>query len=148
MRVIGFVIVACVVAGCRAYTGAEVALVDQARRGVALAAGREAGHRDLVEQLTAAERQRLDAAFDADVRGEGTITPDWVIDARRAYEAAIDAIEKRRAAAVVAGEVAKSNLEATDRALERLRWMLAVQQQYSVEDAWEKVSSLSDGKGK
>src|SRR5689334_1966881 len=99
MRVMGLIVVVSLVAGCRAYTGAEVALVDQARKGVAMAASREAGHRELIEQLTAAERQRLDAAFDADVRAGGTITPDWVIDARRAYEAAIDAIEKRRAAA-------------------------------------------------
>ena len=148
MRVMGLVVVACALAGCRAYTGAEVALVEQARKGVALASGREAGHRELLDQLTKAERQRLDAAFDADVRGEGTITADWVIESRRAYEAALDAIEKRRAAAEGAGDVAKSNLEATDRALERLRWMLSVQGQYSIEDAWEKVSSLSEAKGK
>src|SRR4051794_35124507 len=102
MRMMGMFVVAALAAGCRAYTGAEVALVDQARKGVAMAAEREAGHRELVERLNREQRQRLDAAFDADARGEGTITADWVIEARRAYEAAVDAIEKQREAAVAA----------------------------------------------
>src|SRR4051794_37051840 len=127
MRVMGMLVVAVVAAGCRAYTGAEVALVDQARKGVAMAAEREAAHRELVERLNGEQRQRLDAAFDADVHGEGAITADWVIEARRAYGAAVDAIEKQHAGAVAAGDVATANLVAADAALERLRWMLSVQ---------------------
>jgi len=146
MRVMVVFFVAALAAGCRAYTGAEIALVDQARKGVATAAEREAAHRELVERLDKEQRQRLDAAFDADVHGEGVITADWVIEARRAYEAAVDAIEKQHAAAVAAGDVAKSNLEAADAALVRLRWLLSVQGEYSVENAWEKVTGTGKGK--
>jgi len=54
-----------------------------------------------IEQLSQLKRQRLDQAFDEDVRlcaTQETLDPDWVIEARKAYASAIDAYAKTQAA--------------------------------------------------
>ena len=65
-------------------------------------------------------------AFDEDVRLRATqesLDSDWVIDARKAYAAAIDAYAKTQAADERAAVERQRNLQAIDAALTRLqRW--------------------------
>ena len=116
-------------AGCATFTRAEIDLVTQARRGVELVAVHD-DHRDrAVAELARLRREKLDEAFDADVRdraAQETIDPEWVIEARRAYAVAIDAYAKAQAANERSALVRKQNLASIDAALDRLQWMQSV----------------------
>ena len=128
--------------GCGPYTRVQMDLVTQARRGVALAAEHRAAQSAAAEQLAKFRRQRLDEAFDADVIDRGMeLSPEWVIEHRKAYAAALDAYARERAAAAEFEEVSLRNLRDTDAALARLQWLQATQLKF----AWpfEASSSVS-----
>jgi hypothetical protein len=117
-------------AGCASYTRAQIDLVDQARRGIALVSQNDPDRDRAVEELAKLRRQRLDEAFDEDVRTRSTqeaLSADWVIEARKAYAIGLDAFARTQAAADRASEVRKQNLAAIDAALDRLRWMHSIE---------------------
>jgi hypothetical protein len=132
---VGLLCLSMLSAGCAPYTQVQMTLVEQARRGVAQVAQAAQAHEDAAEQLYTAKRQRLDEAFDADVRErearEGTVGADWVIEHRRAYAAGVDAMERQRAAAQAASEVTRRNLRAVDDALQRLAWLQSLELQWA-----------------
>ena len=122
-------------AGCAKFTETQMALVDQARRGVAFVAQGDDAHERAFAQLAELRRQRLDRAFDEDVRLRATqesLDPDWVIDARKAYAAAIDAYAKTQAADERAAVERQRNLQAIDAALTRLQWLQSLQLKLSL----------------
>ena len=115
--------------GCATFTRAEIDLVTQARRGVDLVARHDEQRDRAVAELARLRREKLDEAFDADVRDRATqeaIDPEWVIEARRAYAVAIDAYAKAQAANERSALVRKQNLAAINGALDRLQWMQSV----------------------
>jgi hypothetical protein len=112
--------------GCTPYAQVQMALVDQSRRGIENARATQASYADVIDQLHALQRQRLDEAFDADARTMPNLDAQWVIDARCVYAAAIDAMDERRFAAKQSALVAQQNLDATDLALQRLKWLQSV----------------------
>ena len=115
--------------GCVTFTRAEMELVTQARRGVELVAQQDDQRDRAVAELTRLRRDKLDDAFDADVReraAQETLDPDWVIQARRAYAVAIDAYAKAQAANERATIARKQNLASINAVLDRLRWMQSV----------------------
>jgi hypothetical protein len=117
------------VSGCATFTRAEIDLVTQARRGVALVAQQDDQRDRAVGELTRLRREKLDEAFDADIRERATqetLDPEWVIEARRAYAVAIDAYAKAQAANERAAVVRKQNLATINAALDRLQWMQSV----------------------
>jgi hypothetical protein len=107
--------------GCSTYTGAQRALIDQAREGLARIEQAHQERAALIESHHAQRRAALDAAFDADARAREAIDAQWVIDARRAYALAIDALHAQRAASAEADRVTRSNIRATRTALEHLQ---------------------------
>jgi hypothetical protein len=116
--------------GCAKWTQTQIALVDQARKGVSLVAQDDAERDGAIEQLAQLRRQRLDQAFDEDVRLRATqesLDPDWVIEARRGYAAALDTFAKTQAAGERAAEVRRRNLAAVDAALARLQTLQSLQ---------------------
>jgi len=114
--------------GCAAFAEAQSGLVAQARRGIELAESNRAGAAGLHAQLAKLKRQRLDEAFDADVRAlDEDLTAEWVIRHRVAYVAALDAYATQHAEQGAADEVARQNLRAIDAALERLSWLQSIQ---------------------
>src|SRR6476646_6052828 len=78
--------------GCASYTQVQKKLVEQARKGVALSQTSAAGHEVVTVRLHDLQRKRLDQAFDDDVRDQKALSPDWVIEHRQAYAAAIEAM--------------------------------------------------------
>ena len=117
------------VSGCATYTRAEIDLVTQARRGVELVAQQDDQRDRAVAQLAQLRREKLDQAFDADVRERATqetLDPDWVIESRRAYAVAIDAYAKAQAANERSALVRRQNLASVNAALDRLQWMQSV----------------------
>lgn len=115
------------VAGCAPYVQVQMDLVEQARKGVELAGEAQASHRQVASQLRALQRDRVDEAFDADVRQRSRLDADWVIEHRRAYAAALDALAKQEQASADADRVARENLQATDAALKQLHWLQSLQ---------------------
>jgi len=117
-------------AGCAKWTQTQMALVDQARKGVSLVARNDAERDHAIAQLAQLRRQRLDQAFDEDVRLRATqesLDADWVIDARKAYATALDVYAKTQAADERAASVRRQNLDAIDAALARLSWLQSIQ---------------------
>ena len=98
-------------------------------RGVSLCAQSQADHRNVLDRLHAMERQRLDEAFDEDVRQHTDLSADWVIEHRKGYAAGLDALALQQAASVEANAVARRNLDALDQALRRLYWLQSMQLQ-------------------
>lgn len=117
-------------AGCADFTRAQLGLVEQTRRGIAMVSQDNTDRDRLSAELAKVRRQRLDEAFDEDVRlraSQESLDPDWVIDARKAYAVALDAYAKRQAADEQASVARTETLSAMDAALDRLQWMLSVQ---------------------
>jgi hypothetical protein len=115
--------------GCATFTRAEMELVTQARRGIELVAQHDEQRDAAVAELARVRREKLDNAFDEDLRDRATqdaLDPEWVIEARQAYAVAIDAYAKAQAAGERAAAVRKQNLAAVNAALERLQWMQSV----------------------
>ncbi len=118
--------------GCAPYTAAQMDLVDQARRGVALAMESNAAQREQLEALHSLRRTRLDEAFDTDVMERGELTGDWIIEHRRAYAAGLDGLHRQHRASSERLDVAMDNLAAVDAALARLRWLQEIQMRWSI----------------
>ena len=121
----------CGLSGCQTWTQAQIDLVTQARRGVASVAKSDANRDKALAELAKLRRERLDSAFDEDVRGRETLDADWVIEARKAYATGLDAFAKSQAADERAAAERKRTLEATDAALQRLQWLQSIQLKYS-----------------
>lgn len=117
-------------AGCANFTRAQLDLVEQTRRGIEMVSQDNEQRDRAVAELAKLRRQRLDGAFDEDVRLRATresLDPDWVIEARKAYAVALDAYAKTQAAEERASIERVRHLSAMNAALDRLRWMLSVQ---------------------
>lgn len=116
------------VSGCSHYTQVQHDLVTQARRGVALATESQSNNASAVSELARLRRQRLDAAFDADVVDQGQdLNADWVVEARKAYGAVLDAYAKEQAATAKAQNAARRNLHDVDAALARVQSLQSTQ---------------------
>ena len=114
--------------GCAPFTQAQIDLVTQARRGVAMVAQHDAARDRSIEELASLRRQRLDEAFDQDVRAlSEPLDPQWVIEARRAYTVALDAYAKAQATDERVAAERRRTLAAIDAALERLQWLQSIQ---------------------
>jgi hypothetical protein len=93
------------------------------RRGVAMVAEAQASQELASQELHQLRRQMLDEAFDADVRARGDLSPEWVIEHRKAYAAALEVLDRARQARAASHESVRANLKAIDDALLRLRWL-------------------------
>ena len=120
--------------GCSSYTASQAALVQQARKGVAVWASRETARDEEVRKAYDLKRAALDSAFDADARqraasnaGGSALDADWVIEARRGYAAGLSALAQAQSAALAANDAARRDAAATDAALEKLEWLLSIQ---------------------
>lgn len=120
------------ISGCAQWNDAQLALLTQARKGVANIGKRDEQRAAAVRELATLRRQRLDEAFDQDVRERPTLDADWVIAHRKAYAAGLEAYAKQQAAEE-AGELAeKRDLAAIDRALARLVWLNSIQAKFDI----------------
>ena len=102
-------------------------LVEQARRGLDLTKATQADHAQLVSQLYQLQQQRLADAFDADVREKKDFSVDWIIEHRKAYAAALSAVQKQQALGAEVNATALRNLGAVDAALQRVLTLQALQ---------------------
>ena len=113
--------------GCASYTAAQLALIDQARKGVAVWQGRETARDDDVKRTFDAKRKALDDAFDADARQRAALDATWAIEARRGYAAGLSALAQAEQAALAANGAARRDAAATDATLAKLAWLVSLQ---------------------
>jgi hypothetical protein len=102
--------------------------VTEARKGVQLVSQAETVRQKQSDALATERRVRLDAAFDADVRDRKALDPDWVIEQRKAYGAAMDQLAQQSAADKQLGATTAQNLSDVDLALQKLGLMIDVQE--------------------
>ncbi|MFN4241810.1 MAG: hypothetical protein ACK4PI_01080 [Tepidisphaerales bacterium] len=115
------------VVGCGPYAQWQAELASQGREGLRrVDAAREASSK-AVRQYLLERRQRLDEAFDADVRAQGTLDAEFVIAARRLYAAGLDGLAEAAARQAEADRVAADNAAAADAALAALQRLLEAQ---------------------
>lgn len=119
--VVAFLVLLLLVGGCLPVADTQRALLTQVERGVSSLAGSIDERQRLHELEQARVRARLDDAFDADLRSQPTWSVEDVIEARRAYAAAIDAIHDVAVRTRDALDADRANLRATRAALARLR---------------------------
>jgi len=117
------------IGGCAPYTRVQIGLVEQARRGVEMWKQREAERDADARDRFAQRRAELGRAFDEDVRQRpaGGLSGDWVIEARKAYAAGLDVLNRAEVAAMSANETARRNAEATDQALQKLLFLESIE---------------------
>lgn len=120
------------VGGCAEWNAAQTNLVTQARKGIANLERRSAERAQTAKELAALRRERLDDAFDQDVRQRQVLDPDWVIQSRKAYEAALDAYAKQQAAQDANAADEQRDLVATDEALAKLEWLQSIQERFDL----------------
>lgn len=111
---------------CAPYAQVQIDLLDQSRKGIEHAMATQQSYAAVVDQLHDTQRRRIDEAFDADVRERPAIDAQWVIDHRRAYAAALDAMAAKRQADRQSAATATANLDAIDQALQKLRWLQSI----------------------
>ncbi len=80
--------------GCAPYVTLKSDLLSQTDRAVASLEQSSVDRRRLIDELRRARIDRLNEAFDADVRSQVELSHAWVIDHRRAYAVGIDGIER------------------------------------------------------
>ena len=112
--------------GCNRFTDAQARLIEQAQRGLELEKQSAAQRAEFVRSYHQMQRDRLDAAFDADVRQTNLLSRDWVIEHRKAYAAAVDAMHRQQNASEQADATAARNLAAIGAALDRLRALVSI----------------------
>ena len=137
MRLISAFLVGMSTVGCVAYTETEKSLTDQTRRGLQLLKAAQADHTALAGRVTELQRQRLDDAFDNDVRDAADLSPDWIIEHRKAYITGVDALHQQKAASTNAAATATRNLEAIEQSLDQLQRLqkarLRLEQNFNLE---------------
>jgi hypothetical protein len=114
--------------GCAVYD-AQLGLIDQSHKGVQLVRESVVRRSAIDAARNAADRKRLDDAFDDDLAARSEpVSPEWVLDARRAYAAAVDALHGRDEASLAARDADLHNLGAVDTALGELAALVRQQQ--------------------
>lgn len=117
--------------GCAPQEQAQRALIGGMQQGLAQVEAWQQKRQELVDGFYAQQRRGLDDAFDADVRQAPVIEPQWVIEARQAYAAGIEAIYAARQASADSQRQAQENLAAVREGLDRLAWLSELRQNWA-----------------
>ncbi|MFT3785272.1 MAG: hypothetical protein QM770_03785 [Tepidisphaeraceae bacterium] len=116
------VCVASCAAGCTNMIDAESALIEQAQRGLDLTRSTLADRDKLALASFEAQRRRLDAAFDDDVKARpAPLDAKWVIEHRKAYAVGIDSLHLQQLSWLTRTRTDSANLDASAEALRRLQ---------------------------
>lgn len=121
------VVLTMLMSGCTPYIDAQMQLTQQARKGVTIAQRALADKKRIVEQYHKLQRAQIDAAFDLDAREQANLSPQWVVEHRKAYAAVLDALKAQEIASQQADQATVRSLIATDDALRQLLILQSLQ---------------------
>lgn len=113
--------------GCAPYAQVQIDLLRHVEQGLAHARQSLDQKSQIIHSYHTLRRAQLDDAFDADVRARESFHAEWIIEHRKAYAAAIDAIHRARDGSERAAESDQRNLAAMRHAIERLIWLQSIQ---------------------
>lgn len=131
-RMIGIGMVTILLAcGCAPQEQAQRALITQMQEGIAQVEAWQQERQLPVDGFYGQQRRALDEGFDADVRMARELEPEWVIEARVAYVAGLEAVWGARQASAVSAAHAQANLAAVREGLERLSWMSELRENWA-----------------
>ncbi len=122
----GAAVLALGLTGCAPYAQVQIDLLDHSRQGIVNAKATQSSFAAAVDQLHALRRKQLDTAFDADVREQPAVDAEWIIEHRRAYAAALEAMAQQQLADHQTADTAQRNLDAIDQALAQIRSLQSV----------------------
>lgn len=122
-----FLFLCLALAGCAPVLDAQLRVIEVSRRGLASVKQSLEERQALILSLEAAQRARLDAAFDQDVMDQLELSAEWVIEARTAYAAAIEQFHRQQLTATSAADVDRANLTAIDLGLRQLETLSQAQ---------------------
>lgn len=80
------------VTGCSSYVNVKSQLVNQASKAIDAIETSTVQRALVLDEISLMEKDRLDDAFDLDVRNRPTLNADWVIEHRKAYALGLDAL--------------------------------------------------------
>ena len=115
--------------GCQVYTQAQVDLIEQSRKGLAMVSQSLDAQHQTIQRFHHQQRRNLDDAFDADVRAQSSLGADWVIDHRIAYSLAIDALNASRDQLNTSRENDLRTLAAVELSLQQLGFLASLKQE-------------------
>ena len=115
--------------GCGAET-AQRELIRQAQLGVGQIRAAQQSRGLVLASLFDARRRRLDDAFDHDISARPLLDVAWVIDHRKAYVVALEAMLKQQAASTQADQTTGRDLDAVNLVLKKLSWMSQVRENW------------------
>lgn len=113
--------------GCAPYLDAQSALVAQTRKGIDMLKTSLDQKSQIVRAYHESKRTELDDSFDRDVRERTALTPEWVIEHRRAYSRALEILAAARVASLESDESDRRTIDAIRAALDRLEWLQSLQ---------------------
>lgn len=122
--------VACCLTGCAQFAKLQTDLTEQARKGVVMLGQSSAQKDQIIQRYHTLLRKQLDDAFDQDATEQSSLTAEWVIEARRAYAAALDHLAKQKQSSQQAIESDHRTAQAADLALQRLQWLQQIQSEW------------------
>jgi len=129
LRMTTLCLVSIAACGCAPVIDAELGMIEQSRRGVSVVKDSVEQRRELVTTLLAKDRAALDEAFDADASQREQIDTAWLLEARQAYAAAVEALARRDASVEKSFDADVDNLSAIDDALIELDRLNRAQRQ-------------------
>lgn len=123
--------------GCASYTQSKIDLTTQIRRGIESTRQTTIAKQRVIDRLSEAQLERLDVAFDADVRDRKALTADWVIAHRKAYAVARDVMSDQKQSLRAGQQTIEANLDAIDAALEQLQQMHQIEAKWSLPEVFK-----------
>ncbi len=124
------------VTGCAPMIQSELDLLAASRKGVTMTRESIGSRQETVATLLKKDRDALATAFDEDLLAQDTVDAAWVIEARRAYSIAFEAMVRRDESVKASFQADLDNLAAIDEALvelerlnqQQLQWISRVSQ--------------------
>jgi hypothetical protein len=126
-----FVAASVLLAGCAPQEQAQQQLIGRMQQGLGEIRQAQEDRQKLLEDLCTSRRRVLDAAFDQDVKQNGTLDAAWVIEHRKAYSMALEAMFRQEQASAAAHQRIQRNLQVIDENLSRLSWMSELRENWS-----------------
>jgi hypothetical protein len=130
MRRLAVMAAAALLAGCTAQEQAQQRLIGSMQSGLKELAAAQEQRQELVDGFYQQRRRVLDDAFDQDVRTVEMLEPQWVIEHRRAYMLACEALWKQQQASARAGEQMQQNLRTISEGLSALSAVSRMREQW------------------
>lgn len=117
--------------GCSAQEAAQQRLIASMQTGLADVAKAQDERQQLIDDLYASRRRVLDGAFDQDVLQRPALDANWVIEHRKAYSLALEAMCRQQQSSALANQRMQENLLTIEDNLKKLTWLSELRENWT-----------------